>query len=153
MKALMVPLALLVLLALPVLADDHAGQGADNIGPLQPLKPQSLAPGACGIFLWSRNRQPEFVFFTDSSSGISLVQMQGRELRFMRSPAGEVVTARGITQNYVSNADRLSLRIDLSRGEKIDQGERISQGVITITDERGWEQKTPVSGVASCQPR
>jgi hypothetical protein len=154
-KAIAFCLALCATFLIPpgVVAEEAPVSKAARLGELQPLPAQTLQAGECGIFLWTRREQPDFVFFASSGTSAASIRAQGRDMKFNRAPTGEVVSAKGIVQHYVNDRERLALSIDLRRGDRIENGERISLGVITVTDESGWEAKTPVTGVATCQPR
>ena len=142
-----------VLVAGPVMAQDDADASAvEALGELESLDAQRLSPGACGLFLWTRRQEPQFILFAGSDTNTALVKAQGRELAFERAPTGEVISGRAIHQNYAHDERRLSLSLALKRGAKVNSGERIDEGVITIADETGWERKIPVTGVAACQP-
>lgn len=123
-----------------------------SLGDFEPLAPQRLDPGTCGVFLWTPSEPRRLILFASSDQATATVRLAGRTLEFRRNPAGEVITREGIQQNYVHNAERLALSLQLDRGEPAGNVERMSQGVITLLDDEGWERKTPVTGLATCEP-
>lgn len=116
------------------------------------LGPQTLDPGDCGLFLWSRTDARTFVFFHRAGEATA---------KFFDDDHSENVTIAGVGGTLFGQfhsstdwilADGRSFELMLEPGEELDGGQRVSGGVLTLVDADGWRTKTPVSGVRACQP-
>lgn len=120
--------------------------------PSSGLGPQTLAPGECGLFLWSQTDVSKFIFFSRALSD-SAVFAQGEDpVSLSQTLAGGDIFGQFNTRmTYVSNDGR-QLELSVTPGELLDGGQRIEQGLLSLTDREGWLTKLPVLGVRACQP-
>lgn len=116
------------------------------------LKPQELAFGECGLFLWTASEPRRFVFFSKAGSNQALVDVAGEALTFAQTNSDGDVFGQFTTQmNYVNNKNDVELALVFSPGAIIDRGQRTEAARLTITDKEGWETIVPTAGVRACR--
>lgn len=130
----------------------RAGQSATEQLPPSGLGPQELAPGECGLFLWSKTDTTKFIFYSEAVSGTALFKPAEETLQLEQIAAGGTIFGQFNTeQGYqASNGSVVELKFD--PGEELTGGQRISDGLMTITDPEGWRTKLPVLGIRACMP-
>lgn len=157
--------AVVTLLALAVVVDafaqiGSAKKGATPLG-LEPLGPQALAAGQCGLFLWSRSaerRERELIAIIGGQPPSVYVRVSGRLTSIPRTavdgtgarPAGgyQVYPVQRFAGDTMSASVRLTLAPPPTRVEfPIVRG-----GVVAFRSPGGWETVTPVSGEVRCTP-
>lgn len=130
-----------------------AAAPAVNTVPNDGLPPQRLAPGECGLFLWSMSAPRKFVFFTNGSSGAALVLIGDKPTSISMTSAGGDVFGQFLTkmmfEDLTSNA---TVKVSIAPGKPLDGGQRVEGGNIQFRDEAGWETVLPVTGVRACMP-
>ncbi len=160
--ALVALAAACVVLAAPALAQTGANRAAAPIG-LEPLGEQSLAPGRCGLFLWSRSaeRRDRDLIAIIGGEPASLYVRVNRQLTQVpqtgRSggdaaqppPGGLAVLPE---QRFQGDTMSASVRLSLSPAPAGAAYPIIRGGVIVFRAPGGWETVTPVSGDVRCTP-
>lgn len=118
----------------------------------QPLEPQPMTPGACGLFLWAQTaQQPILVLAAFAPPAEARVKLRDREMILRRTTAeGEARHGHYETQTFSDG--RLTLVVDVEFGAAPMQGgARIDRGVIRVTDREGWQAIVPVGGLVGCE--
>ncbi len=166
MKQLLLSLALIGLAACsstpkpepivsPELAAAEAARAASEAMKAIPesgLGPQELAPGDCGLFLWSKTDVTKFIFFSRASSGSALIsRAAGPEVLSQTGANGDIFGQFNTQLSYLA-PDGSQVALMVTPGEDLEGGQRVSGGLITTTDLEGWQTKLPVLGVRACQP-
>lgn len=116
------------------------------------LPTQSLLPGECGLFLWTRREQPEFVFFSKGASETALFWSDEKTLVLDRVRFGGEVFGQQLTQQGFRASDGRDIHLSMTPGDELISGQRIPEASLTITDDEGWKTLVPVAGVTACQP-
>ncbi len=129
-----------------------AASGAVNIIPESGLGPQQLQPGECGLFLWSKTDVNKFIFFSRALSGIALFKQGDSALTLTQNGAGGDIFGQFNTDMSYASASGGSVQLTFDTGETLQGGQRIEDGLLTVTDAEGWRTKMPVLGVRACQP-
>lgn len=133
----------------PPLVGATAPPVGDRLGT---LRPQTLEPGQCGLFLWSRTTPPRLVLFSDGIAGTAQLTIDGETRRFERSrSSGEPFYGQFPKQEFRSGdlAFALSLEADTEAG--IVNGMKISRGLLRLEDGSGGYAAVPVAGMVACQ--
>ena len=116
------------------------------------LPAQTLQPGECGLFLWTRREQPEFVFFSGGSSEKALFWNEGAILALKRVRYGGDVFGQQLTEQGFASEDGRDIQLTMTPGDELVSGQRVPVASLQITDSEGWKTMVPVAGVAACQP-
>jgi len=120
--------------------------------PKSALGPQDLAPGECGLFLWSKTDTTKFIFFSKAISGTALIsRATGPEALTQTNAGGEVFGQFNTSMAY-SGATGVQVALQMVPGDDLEDGQRIQSGLITMTDIKGWQTKLPILGVQACKP-
>jgi hypothetical protein len=118
------------------------------------LPPQALSPGACGVFLWSRDaRDPVFTVFL--SAAARRVWHAGA-VKTANLEAGGAPFRVDATAHNLGFADGSRARVNLTfspdgSARGLPNTRTISAASLTVTDTAGWSAITPLSGLAACQ--
>lgn len=142
---------------------DDQSQTTDNRQVRQPeatsevppsgLPSQQLAPGECGLFLWSQTDISKFVFFTKSAQPMALLLLEDRPVNVTLDEAGGDIFGQFLTDlAYIVPQTGQRVSISYAAGEELVGGARVSAGRITYQDSEGWTRVLPVLGVRACQP-
>jgi hypothetical protein len=117
------------------------------------LPAQVLAPGDCGLFLWSQSAPPEFVFFQRAGEADALALVSGSARTVEPMKVGGDVFGQFLTEGTfrVQGSSEL-VALSITPGAFIEGGQRISAGRLVKTDADGWETILPVTGVRACMP-
>ena len=107
---------------------------------------KTLAPGECGLYVWTADAAKTFTLFA-SPSEITYLQA-GRDMPLTeKSPT----TPPSINREFIdSDGKRLSLT--LLSPQDIDGGTRYKSGRLVSLSEDGWEKVVPIVGLYACQP-
>ncbi|MEO1641956.1 MAG: hypothetical protein AAFR74_01375 [Pseudomonadota bacterium] len=116
------------------------------------LGPQTLAPGECGLFLWSKTDTTKFIFFSRAVSGIALFKPGNETLNLQQIAAGGTIFGQFNTEQGFAADDGSMVELSFVPGDELTGGQRIADGLITITDAEGWRTKLPVLGIRACMP-
>ena len=120
--------------------------------PKSALGPQELAPGECGLFLWSQTDASKFIFFSRALSDRAVFAQADAPLTLSLVRAGGDIFGQFNTEMAFVAEDGRTLMLAFAPGEVLDGGQRIEDGLISVTDLTGWQTKVPVLGVRACQP-
>ncbi|MBI1187121.1 MAG: hypothetical protein GC206_07295 [Alphaproteobacteria bacterium] len=128
------------------------GADAEAALTLAQLEPQGLEAGRCGLFLWSRGERPEFVFVAYDQPAAARVKISGRERDLPRTAfSGAVLTGHFEQQTYAQDGVTLDVQVRADETRTVRDGTIISDGVIRVIENNGWESVVPVGGMIACQ--
>ncbi|MEM8617879.1 MAG: hypothetical protein AAGF20_13210 [Pseudomonadota bacterium] len=128
------------------------GPTALSVLPESGLGPQSLEAGTCGLFLWSQTDVSKFIFFSEAASGQATMAMPGGPKTLIQTAAGGDIFGQFTTELGYDSPSGEQIDLRLVPGDVLDGGQRLESGVLTVTDQAGWQTKLPVLGVRACQP-
>ncbi|MEQ9437351.1 hypothetical protein [Hyphomonas sp.] len=115
------------------------------------LPSQTLAPGACGLFLWTQSPPVRFAFFTEAGSDTAIMNVDGTETPLQLTSTGGSLFGQFMTQmTYRSPTGNVG--VSYQPGERLDGGQRIRNGRLSLVGRDGWETMIPVLGLSACQP-
>lgn len=121
---------------------------------LERINRQSLDPGQCGLFLWSRGDNPTFVFVSYNEPSLARVRIDGQSRALERDRfSGESVLGHFERQVFEDSRVVLTVDIKVDEGRPIQDGAVVQSGTITARTRRGWETVTPVGGMIACERR
>ncbi len=115
------------------------------------LPSQTLAPGACGLFLWTQSEPVRFVFFTEAGSDKAVMNMGGTESQLELTSSSGDLFGQFMTQTIYRSPDG-NVGLTFKPGEMLDGGQRIEDGRLSLVGKDGWETMIPVLGLSACQP-
>ncbi len=119
---------------------------------LSALEPKRLADGECGIFLFTSNPSPRFVFFSNDTRGYAEMIINGAPVTLQRVSTGGSAFAQSFTeQDFRDGARGIDVALALNPGAPMDGGYEIASGAMRMTRSDGWSMVIPVSGAAACQ--
>lgn len=116
------------------------------------LGPQTLAPGECGLFLWSKSDLSKFVFFSKAASGTSVMARGEDTLSLTQTGAGGDLFGQFNTLATYEEPSGITVEMSIIPGEALEGGQRLQSGLLTVSDTEGWRTKYPVLGLRACQP-
>ncbi len=126
-------------------------QARSERAPGQGLPPQKLAPGQCGLFVWTADQPRYLLLFSDQLSGEARWYDQGViDNLTIGAGAGERVFGQFTEQTYRTDDGR-DLTLTLIDGEEMDLGMRFARATLKFSDAEGWSKVKPVSAIATCQ--
>lgn len=136
----------------PDTTDWRMAEAALKALPASGLGPQRLAPGECGLFLWSQTDISKFTFFSKALSGTALIAQGDTAVSLQQIKAGGDIFGQFNTdlQFETQRGDQI-VNLILTPGELLEGGQRIKSGLLTTTGAQGWQTKLPVLGVRACQ--
>jgi hypothetical protein len=125
---------------------------ADEGVTLEPLPPQDLPAGRCGLFLWSKEQQPNLIFVGYTNPGEGRIRAGGRNryLPLTRFGREQVL---GVFERQTYADGRLSVEIEVAfdPDRPLRNGAVLKEGVIRVKDGDKWESITPIGGMVACQ--
>ena len=116
------------------------------------LPAQTLAPGACGLFLWTRDEPRHFVFFFPAGGTKARAVLNGQQADLSVISQGGEVFAQFMTEMKMATPANLPVSLSLQPGEQIEGGRRVPSARMISMNAEGWEVITPLSGTTACQP-
>ena len=123
-----------------------------KVASVNELDAQELAPGDCGLFLWTAGEPRRFVFFSKAGSETANVNLGDDTVSMTAvSSEGDLFGQFMTEMRFQSAEPRSQLDVSLTPGELLEQGQRIEDARLTLTDAEGWETIIPVLGVRACQ--
>ncbi len=128
------------------------GEAALASIPVSGLGPQQLAAGECGLFLWSKTDPSKFIFFSKALTGAAKFSSADSVLDLRQSGVSGDIFGQFNTSMSYSAQEGSIVALTFSEGELLNGGQRIEDGLISVTDQEGWITKLPVLGVRACQP-
>ncbi|MEH6695651.1 MAG: hypothetical protein V7675_11425 [Hyphomonas sp.] len=130
---------------------DSAPSAVDVVTRTGELPPQTLPPGACGLFLWTNGEPLRFVFFSKAGTDTAVMDVDGEERTLrLTSAKGDLFGQFMTRMTYAS--DKGNVGVSFRPGEQLDGGQRIDGGRLSLVDKDGWETMIPVFGLSACQP-
>lgn len=111
------------------------------------LKPINLAPGDCGLFIWTADVARRFILFKSETNKTGRWLQGGEEIALTLSP-----THNNKDTFTFETETGLTLDLALSRREPINGGVRYKGGTLSYVSDEGWERVEPVVGLETCQP-
>jgi len=120
--------------------------------PESALGPQTLLPGECGLFLWSKTDPSKFIFFSKAVSGTALITQGAEPIDLTMTRAGGDLFGQFNTEMSYASVAGDEITLGLTPGAVLDGGQRVEAGLITTINSGGWQAKLPVLGVRACQP-
>lgn len=125
---------------------DKQDEKLAKIVPVQTgLAPQKLAPGECGLFIWTTDKTRTFIGFETSNT--TKLFLNGQTLEATREGEGELNAA----EREYKLPDGQIVPLSLERGKDLKDGEGFS-GQITTKTSDGWDRVTPIVALSSCVP-
>lgn len=118
-------------------------------GPVGVLAPRELEAGECGLFLYARRAEPQFIFFAQDGAGTAQMNLDGAEESLTRSEAA--VQRELATQQAYQGEGGLRVELSLEIGEALTGGIRIPAGSLRLSQPDGWDLVIPVTGLSACQ--
>lgn len=115
------------------------------------LPAQSLEAGECGLFLWTRREQPQFVFFSKAGSENALFWVDNGSQMLSRTGVGGDIFGQQLTEQNFALSDGRSVELRMVPGEQLVGGQRVPEATLTLIDGEGWRTLVPVAGVTVCQ--
>lgn len=107
---------------------------------------KTLAPGDCGLYVWTAGTAKTFTLFA-SPSEISYFKGSS-EIRLTEEQAS---TPPKTTRKFKDEAGKV-LSLTLLSPQEIDGGIRYKSGRLTSLSDDGWDIVVPVVGLYACQP-
>ena len=120
--------------------------------PSSGLGPQELLEGECGLFLWSQTDTTKFIFFSKALSGEAVFAQSEVPISLVQIGAGGEIFGQFNTETRYLSEDGREATLSFTPGEAMNGGQRISDGLLSLTDQEGWLTKLPVLGLRACQP-
>jgi len=118
--------------------------------PLSGLDAQALELNECGLFLWSKTDTTKFIFFSKAMSGQAVFKPDDETLQLEQVAAGGTIFGQFNTEQGYRASDGRVIELAFEAGEPLIDGQRISDGLITVTDAEGWRTVLPVLGIRAC---
>ena len=113
---------------------------------------QDLAPGECGLFLWTVAEPRELTFFSKAGTQSALADFGGdTQSLTLTDASGELFGQFMTSMNFDITGGGGSMTLSIEAGELIDQGQRTKAARLLFVDADGWETIVPVAGVRACQ--
>ena len=129
-----------------VIADD--GQTSFTRG----LPAQSLAPNACGLFLWSKSDISNFVFFAEAGREEALAHINGAPTDLKITRRGGTVFGQFFTEYDFTEPGGGAVTLSYEPGDELTDGARVQAGSLQYTTPEGWRMVLPVLGARVCRP-
>lgn len=120
--------------------------------PTSGLGPQELAAGECGLFLWSKTDTTKFIFFSQAVTGSAIFKPEDEILQLEQVAAGGTIFGQFNTEQGYRASDGSTVELSFEPGDELSGGQRVSDGLMTVTDAEGWRTKLPVLGIRACMP-
>lgn len=116
------------------------------------LPAQTLEPGACGLFLWTRDEPRHFVLFYPAGDPTAEAIVNGRRQTLNVDSQDGDVFGEFLTRMAFSRPDGNPVMLTLTPGEEIEGGRRVPLARMIYDNADGWEIITPLTGLTACQP-
>lgn len=149
--ALLVSMAMLPACASKPAPAQTVTSAANVIARTGELPSQTLAPGACGLFLWTQSAPVRFVFFAEAGSDKAVMNIGGTESLLELTASRGALFGQFMTQMTYRSPDG-NVGLNFKPGELLDGGQRIENGRLSLVSKDGWETMIPVLGLSACKP-
>lgn len=107
---------------------------------------KTLAPGECGLYVWTGDAAKTFTLFA-SPSEISYFEKSVEATLIETNNANPQSTIR----NFTDETGKI-FNLTLLSPENIEGGIRYKAGRLTSLSSDGWEKVVPIVGFYACQP-
>lgn len=115
------------------------------------LPAQKLAPGSCGLFLWSKAPQRRLVFFSDSRAPVARMMIDGRQSALERLAAdGDMFRQSLVRQSFDAGGREIGLEFEVEQRPGLVDGAMVPRGTLRLADGTGREMVMPVGGLIAC---
>jgi hypothetical protein len=115
---------------------------------LGPMPAQTLSPGECALFLFTRTEPSQFVAFAQADGESLLLNLGGVATALSGvAPIGALDDA--FEQTY--RGENLDARLTATLAESLPQGRRAPQAVLRLVAPDGAAQVTPLAGLVACE--
>jgi len=114
---------------------------AERIG----LKPRTLLPGDCGLFVWKADSTKTFILYADQNTAV--LYRDGKEM----SLTSIANTSTTDDRKFIDSNGK-SLTLSLLNPQAIEGSTRYKSGRLIGSDANGWDIVTPIVGIFTCQP-
>lgn len=135
----------------PPIDDTPTVTGALANVPRSGLGPQHLQPDECGLFLWSKTDASKFIFFSKALSAEAVMSLANGPAVLTQTGAGGEIFGQFNTRSSYTSETGTQVSLMLVPGREVEGGQRIASGLLTVTNDEGWQTKLPVLGVRACQ--
>lgn len=147
--------------------DGSTGAGTDEASPearyqvkqdapqITELKNRNLAPGQCGMLLWTASGGSPILVFRNLDGQSAEMIIDGETTRM------DLVEASGAKRYGVSTNQLFTIEpgtpgetrvsVEASFGIPFEGGNYVEEGIITLRNFFGWERVTPVAGLVGCR--
>jgi hypothetical protein len=115
------------------------------------LPPQTLPPGDCGVFLFTRERVPVFVLFDHFDAGLIRVWFED-EIRHVTTDPRRDPPGRGTEYRRQVTVDGETIQFSGEMVAPDGSGATIPAATMRRTLNDGSEAVVPLSGIWLCQP-
>ncbi|MGV6801446.1 MAG: hypothetical protein ACWA5L_05935 [bacterium] len=117
-----------------------------------PLSVERLPSGKCGMMLWTLNQdQPIFIFQAIVGEGAQMV-LDGQLTNLtLVNQAGDMRHNVATKQDYHANDPAVDISLESEFGLRFEGGSYVEHGILSLSNEQGWERVTPVAGLAGCR--
>ena len=116
------------------------------------LPAQTLAPGKCGLFLWTQDEPRRFVLFYEAGAASAKAVLNGQETALAIESQGGDVFAQFMTRIDFRAPNGVPVSLALEPGDLIEGGRRVPLARMVSQDDEGWETIVPLAGLTACQP-
>ncbi len=121
---------------------------------IQPISMSNLPEGECGMLLWAREADQPVLVFRSLQSGSASMVIEGEDVELTRlSATGE--SRYGMNERTIYQAalteGTVEVTLNATFGVPFEGGAYVEQGLMTLTNQQGWERVTPVAGLVGCR--
>ena len=132
----------------PVASTPHA----PNVEPGEALPPQTLQPGACGLFFWTAAPPHRLILFENEQERRAEAVHDGDIHRMgVPSQRADFIHGDDFRRLYLHRETGRSFTVTGEIGATTPAGPRIEQAVIRVRERSGTETVRPVIGVRACR--
>ena len=133
-------------LALSLVLAGCATTPQDNTENPAVISGKTLAPGECGLYVWTADTTKTFTLFA-APYEISYLKKGEMVSLTEKSPTSPPASVR----KFIDSEGK-SLTLTLLSPQEIDGGIRYKAGRLMSLSEDGWEKVVPIVGLYVCQP-
>ena len=125
---------------------------APSVEPGEALPPQTLQPGACGMFFWTAALPHRLVLFENEADRRAEAVHDGTIHRMgVPSQRADFIHGDEFRRLYLHRETGRSFTVSGEIGATTPSGPRIEQAVIRVRERSGTETVRPVIGVRACR--
>ena len=116
------------------------------------LPAQTLAPGTCGLFLWTQDEPRRFILFYPAGAGAADAILDGGKTKLTVESRGGDIFSQFMTEMKFRSAEGTPVDLTLQPGDRVEGGRRVPSARMISQNAEGWEIITPLAGLTACQP-